>query len=165
MGLFDFLKEKQPEPEFPTTLGAPAGGTLVAMEDIPDPVFSTGVLGVCCGVEPAQGKVYAPADCKVVQLADTLHALNLEAGGADILIHVGVDTVNMKGDGFSGKVKAGQIVKKGELLLTMDLDKIRAAGCSSVVIMAVTNTDDLASVEAVGTGAVAPGDDVLRLTR
>lgn len=169
MGLFDFLKktpEAAPAPvTFPAVLGAPARGTFVAMADIPDPVFSTGVLGQCMGVEPDEGKVYAPIDGKITQLADTLHAVGLEAGGIEILIHVGVDTVEMKGDGFSGKVKVGQSVKKGELLLTLDLDKVRAAGHPTTVIMAVTNTDDFASVEPVGVGKVMPGGDTLRISK
>ena len=166
MGLFNFLKAKEPEifePEFPTALGAPAKGSFVAMADIPDPAFSGGLLGPCCGVDPAEGKVYAPADCKVTQLTDTLHALGLEAGGVEILIHVGVDTVCMNGDGFSGKVKLGQTLRKGELIMTMDLNKIQAAGYAPTVIMAVTNADEVASVESVGTGPLAPGDVVLQL--
>ena len=116
-------------------------------------------------MEPSEGKVYAPIDSKVSQLTDTLHAIGLEAGGMEILIHVGVDTVDMNGDGFSNTVKVGQTVKKGDLLLTMDLDKIRAAGHAATVIMAVTNSDDFASVAEVGSGSVQPGEDVLRISK
>lgn len=165
MALFDFLKGKgMPIPAaatFPAALGATAKGTFVAMEQIPDPAFSQGILGVCCGIDPSEGKIYAPTNGKISQLADTLHAVGIESGGMEILIHVGVDTVDMNGDGFAAAVKMGQIVKKGELLLTMDLDKIQAAGHPATVITAVTNSDDFVSVEAVAQGTVAPGEDVL----
>lgn len=168
MGFFDFMKGKekgQPAAPaaFPTTLGAPAKGSFVPMEQIPDEVFSAGVLGICCGVDPAEGKVYAPMDGKITQVADTLHAIGIAASGAEVLIHVGVDTVDMNGDGFSGKVKVGQRVKKGDLLLTMDLEKIKAAGHPATVILAVTNTDDLAAVKPAAEGPVQPGDAVLSL--
>ena len=167
MGLFDFLKNKEAPAEvtFPAVLGATAKGDCLPMEKIPDPVFSTGVLGQCCGIDPTEGKVYAPIDGKIVQVADTLHAVGLEAAGIEILIHVGVDTVDMNGDGFTSSLKVGQSVKKGDLLLTMDLDKIRAAGHPATVITVVTNSDDFASVEAVAQGAVAPGDDILRISK
>jgi len=165
MGLFHIFKSKEtPAPvTFPATLGAASKGTYVPMAQIPDEMFSQGIMGMCCGVEPSEGKVYAPIDCKVSQLTDTLHAIGLEAGGIEILIHVGVDTVDMNGDGFANSVKPGQTVKKGELLLTMDLEKIKAAGHPATVIMAVTNTDDFTSVEEVGSGSVLAGDDALRV--
>ncbi len=167
MGLFDFMKGKeQPAPvTFPAALGAAANGTFVPMDQITDEVFSSGVLGVCCGVEPNEGKVYAPVDGTISELADTLHAIGIEAGGIEILIHVGVDTVEMKGDGFDAMVKKGQRVKKGDLLLTMDLDKIRAAGHMATVIMAVTNTDDFAGVVPIPSEAVRSGDEILRVTK
>ena len=116
-------------------------------------------------MDPGEGRVYAPIDATVTQLTDTLHAVGLEAGGMEILIHVGVDTVEMNGEGFTNTVKEGQQVKKGELLLTMDLDKIREAGHPATVILAVTNTDDFAGVEETGSGAVQPGDGVLRVNK
>lgn len=169
MALFDFLKGDKKEPPapitFPVALEAVAKGDCVPMEKIPDPVFSTGVLGYCCGINPTEGKVYAPVDGKISQVADSLHAIGIEAAGMELLIHVGVDTVDMKGDGFSSKVKLNQTVKKGDLLLTMDLDKIRAAGHETTVILAVTNTDDFASVEVIANGPVQPGSGVLRISK
>lgn len=168
MGFLDRFKKDggQAEPAaFPALLGAPAKGTFVPMEQIPDEVFSTGVLGVCCGIDPEEGRVCAPIDGKIGQLADTLHAVGIEAGGMEVLIHVGVDTVEMNGDGFRAAVRAGQTVQKGEALLTMDLDKIRAAGHPATVIMAVTNSDDFARVEPVASGAVAPGENVLKISK
>ncbi|MCI9305609.1 MAG: PTS transporter subunit EIIC [Lachnospiraceae bacterium] len=159
-------KTEEPKPAvipFPDTLGSVAQGTFVPMNDIPDPTFSQGVLGMCCGVEPEIGKVYAPMDGTIIQLADTLHAVGIEAGGVELLIHVGVDTVEMKGDGFKSHIKEGQTVKKGELLLTIDLDKIKAAGHPATIMTAITNSDDLTSVEAAASGQLKPGDPIMRL--
>ncbi len=148
---------------FPDVLGSVAQGVFVPMEEIPDPTFSQGVLGICCGVEPETGKVYSPMDGKIIQLADTLHAVGIEAEGVELLIHVGIDTVEMKGDGFRSHVKEGQTVKKGDLLLTMDLEKIKAAGHPATIMVAVTNSDDLACVEAAASGQLKPGDQLMRL--
>ena len=170
MAFFDFLKGKNisvspAAVSFPAGLGAPVGGTFVPMSRIPDEVFSTGVLGICCGIEPVVGKVCAPIDGKIRQLADTLHAVGLEAGGIEILIHVGVDTVEMNGDGFKGLVRVGQNVKKRDLLLTMDLAKIHQAGHPATVIMAVTNSDDFSRVEGTVSGAVPCGGEILRVEK
>lgn len=148
---------------FPDVLGAVAQGSFVPMEEIPDPTFSQGVLGVCCGIDPELGKVYSPMDGKISQLADTLHAVGIEAEGVELLIHVGIDTVEMKGDGFRSHIKEGQTVKKGDLLLTMDLEKIKATGHPATIMVAVTNSDDLASVETVASGQLKPGDQLMCL--
>ena len=148
---------------FPDVLGAAAQGTFVPMEEIPDPTFSQGVLGVCCGIEPETGKVYSPMDGTISQLADTLHAIGIEAGGVELLIHVGIDTVGMNGNGFKSHITEGQTVKKGDLLLTMDLEKIKAAGHPATIMVIVTNSDDLSSVEASASGKLMPGDPLMRL--
>ena len=150
---------------FPNMLGAAAQGTFVPMEKIPDPTFSEGVLGTCCGIEPENGNVYAPMDGTICQLADTLHAVGMEADGVELLIHVGIDTVSMKGDGFKSHVKEGQAVKKGDLLLTMDLKKVKAAGHPATIMVIVTNSDDLESVEAAASKKLMPGDPLMRLNK
>ena len=99
-------------------------------------------------------------------LSGTGHALGImTTAGVEVLIHVGVDTVEMKGDGFSPKVKEGDKVKKGDLLLEMDLDKIAAAAHPAVVITVVTNTDDFKDVEVVASGAVEPGADLIKISK
>ena len=170
MGILDFVKGKVSAEAaevitFPAILGAASKGTFVDMEQIPDEVFSAGVLGVCCGVDPEEGEVYAPISGRISQVADTLHAIGIEAAGIELLIHVGVDTVEMNGEGFQPMVKAGQNVKKGDLLLKMDMDKIHDAGYSAVVITAVTNSDDFSNVESVAAGHVKVGDDLLRVSK
>ena len=171
MGFFDFLKKSAApaapaEPTFPMMLAADAKGAFVPMENIPDEVFAQGILGTCCGIDPSEGKVFAPAGGEITQAPDSGHALGIMAdGGVEILIHVGVDTVEMKGDGFSPKVKVGDKVKKGDLLLEMDLGKIAAAGHPAVVITAVTNTDDFKAVEVVASGNVEPGADLIKVSK
>lgn len=171
MGFFDFLKKSAApaapaEPTFPMMLAADAKGAFVPMENIPDEVFAQGILGTCCGIDPSEGKVFAPAGGEITQAPDSGHALGIMAdGGVEILIHVGVDTVEMKGDGFSPKVKVGDKVKKGDLLLEMDLGKIAAAGHPAVVITVVTNTDDFKAVEVVASGDIEPGADLIKVSK
>ena len=155
MGLFDMFKKKDAAPSFPVVLAADAAGAFVKMEDIPDEVFAQGILGQGCGIDPSEGKVYAPCDGEITQAPDTLHAFGITTPGG----------VEMKGDGFESKVKLGSKVTKGQLLLTMDLDKIKAAGHPAVVITVVTNTDDFASVDVVASGNVNPGDDMMKVNK
>ena len=171
MGFFDFLKKPAAPaapaaPAFPLVLAADAKGTVVPMEQIPDEVFAQGILGQCCGIDPTEGKVYAPIDGEITQAPDSGHALGIQGvGDVEVLIHVGVDTVEMKGDGFSPKVKVGDKIKKGDLLLEMDLGKIAAAGHPAVVITVITNTDDFAGVEVVASGTVEPGADLIKISK
>ena len=169
MGFLDFLKKKedvQQAPVWPAIIGAECKGTVVPMENIPDEVFSQGILGQCIGIDPAEGKVFAPVDGEITQAPDSGHALGLmSTGGVEVLIHVGVDTVDMNGDGFTPRVKEGDKVKKGQLLLEMDLDKIAAAKHPAVVITVITNTDEFAAVEGVASGTVEPGADLLKISK
>ena len=167
MAIFDFLKEKKMREEtvitFPALLGAVSRGQYVKMKEIPDEIFSTGVLGTCCGVEPEEGKVYAPIGGKISQVADTLHAVGIKAGGIELLIHVGIDTVSMNGDGVESKVKQGQMVRKGEELLLIDLKKIADAGHPATVITVVTNTHEFAEVRQAAVGNVEAGATLLKV--
>ncbi len=165
MGLFDSLKNKKNEPQGPVVAGAVTAGTFVPMAEIPDEAFAGGILGPCCGIEPADGQIYAPFDAKVVSvIQDSKHALGLLGpGGAEVLIHAGIDTVEMNGDGFTLHVKEGQKVRKGQPLLTMDLERVRAAGHPAVVIMAVTNSDRFAGQTWLAEGELTQGDDILRI--
>lgn len=145
---------------------SPAKGRAVPMEQIPDAVFSSGALGICCGIEPEEGVITAPLNGEIVQLSDTLHAVGIQGeNGAEILIHVGVDTVEMKGDGFAAFVKVGDQVHTGQKLLTMALDKIKAAGHERTVIIAVTNSDDFSKIELTADGMVQAGEELLTLEK
>lgn len=166
MALFDRFrkKEKVEENVKETVIVSPTEGKVVPMEEIPDPVFSQGVLGTCCGVMPEEGKVFAPINGEIVQVSDTKHAVGIAgANGLELIIHVGIDTVDMEGDGFTVNVKKGDPVKKGDLILTMDLDKIKAAGHPDLVILAVTNPGENKEAKLVANENVKPGEDLFQI--
>lgn len=143
-------------------LGAPVKGKAVPLSEVNDPTFAEEMLGKGMAVIPAEGKIYAPADGEIGMVFDTLHAVSLVSEeGTEILIHVGLDTVKMNGEGFTGHVKAGDKVKKGDLLLEIDLDKVKAAGYDTITPMLVCNTMDYASVEGVTGKDVEAGDDAV----
>ena len=147
------------------TLVTPIVGDVVALADVNDPVFSSGAMGQGIAVKPSQGVVYAPADAEVSIAFPTGHAFGLKtADGAEVLIHVGIDTVSMNGDGFEAKVAQGDKVKAGDVLGTFDSNKIAAAGLDDTTMVIVTNTADYASVAPVATGSVAKGDAVIEVT-
>lgn len=150
-------------------IGAPIAGEAVSLSQVNDETFSTGVLGKGVAILPAEGKVYAPFDGKVETLPDSFHALGLSAdNGVGLLIHVGLETVGLKGKHFKPHVKEGQTIKKGDLLLEFDLAAIAAAGFDTVTPVIVTNADDYADVIAENiskeTGkTVKVQDDVIRI--
>ena len=146
------------------TLVTPIVGDVVALADVNDPVFSSGAMGQGIAVKPSQGVVYAPADAEVSIAFPTGHAFGLKTtDGAEVLIHVGIDTVTMNGDGFEAKVTQGDKVKAGDVLGTFDSNKIAAAGLDDTTMVIVTNTADYASVAPVATGSVAKGDAVIEV--
>ncbi|EGL46262.1 sucrose-specific PTS transporter subunit IIBC [Streptococcus anginosus] len=146
------------------TIVSPIVGQMVDLKDVNDPVFSSGAMGQGVAVKPSEGVVYAPADAEVTIAFATGHAYGLKTTkGAEILIHVGIDTVSMNGDGFDQKVAQGDKVKAGDVLGTFDAAKIAAAGLDDTTMVIVTNTADYASVTPVAEGTVAKGDAVIEL--
>ena len=142
----------------------PIVGDVVALSNVNDPVFSSGAMGQGIAVKPSQDVVYAPADAEVTIVFPTGHAYGLRtANGAEILIHVGIDTVSMNGEGFNHKVAQGDKVKAGDVLGTFDSAKIAAAGLDNTTMVIVTNTADFASVNPVASGSVAKGDAVIEV--
>ncbi len=145
-------------------LGAPMKGKAVELKEVSDPTFGEGMLGKGVAIIPTEGKVYAPADGEIGLVFDTLHALSLiSAEGAEILIHVGLDTVRMKGEAFEAHVQTGDSVKKGDLLLTVDLEKIKAAGYDTITPVVICNTDDYEDVQVMSAESVEPCEEVLKL--
>lgn len=129
----------------PGVLVAPAGGRVIAMDEVPDPVFAGGMLGEGCGVWPDGDVVYAPLDGTVT--AAMSHAVGIAGDdGAGALVHVGVDTVEMGGDGFELFVAAGTHVRAGQPLVRIDRGKIAAAGHPDCVVLAVSNAGELGGV-------------------
>ncbi len=146
------------------TIISPVVGQAVALADVNDPVFASGAMGQGIAIKPTEGVVYAPADAEVTIAFATGHAYGLKTtNGAEILIHVGIDTVSMNGEGFDQKVSQGSKVKAGDVLGTFDSAKIAAAGLDDTTMVIVTNTADYASVMPVATGAVAKGDAIIEV--
>ena len=142
----------------------PIVGDVVALSNVNDPVFSSGAMGQGIAVKPSEDVVYAPADAEVTIVFPTGHAYGLKtANGAEILIHVGIDTVTMNGEGFEQKVSQGDKVKAGDVLGTFDSNKIAAAGLDDTTMVIVTNTADYASVTPVASGSVVKGDAIIEV--
>ncbi len=145
------------------TFIAPMTGTAVAMTSVSDPVFASEAMGKGEAIEPTEGKVFSPVDGSVTVLAETGHAIGLLSNaGAEILIHIGIDTVELAGKPFTPHVKVGQTVKKGDLIMEVDLDAVVAAGKKTTTMVVVTNTDEYASVTGHD-GAVKAGDPFIDL--
>ena len=143
---------------------APVKGNVIAREDIPDPTFAAGVLGDGVGIEPSEGVVVAPCDGEISSVTDTCHAIGITgAEDMEILIHVGIDTVNMQGDGFNLLVSEGDKVKAGQKLLTFDMDKIRAAGYSTTTAVLLTNSDDYEDFKVLRKGQADFGEELLSI--
>lgn len=114
---------------------------------------------------PSEGKIYAPADGEVTVVFDTLHAITMTTDqGAELLIHIGLDTVTLKGAPFTAHVAAGDHVKKGDLLLDADLEKIQEAGLQIITPVLVCNTDEYNKISILKEGEVSPGEDVLQIS-
>lgn len=146
-------EEKPVAEEQEKILYAPVKGNVIPREEIPDETFASGVLGDGVGIEPEEGLVVAPFDGEISSVTDTRHAVGITGPGEmEVLIHVGVNTVNMQGDGFTLLVKEGDTVKAGQKLLTFDIDKIKAAGYSTTTAVLVTNSDDYESCTVEKTG-------------
>ncbi|RXJ02053.1 PTS glucose transporter subunit IIA [Anaerobacillus alkaliphilus] len=134
------LKEKQTD----ETIVAPLTGTVKRLEDVPDPVFSQKMMGDGVAIDPSEGKVVSPVDGEIIQFFHTKHAIGIRSKtGLEILIHVGLETVTMNGEGFTGHVEEGDKVKVGDTLITFDLDLIREKAASTITPIVITNGDVL----------------------
>lgn len=152
----------KPEQKVDTTLYAHLSGTVVPMEEVQDEVFASGVLGQGVAIEPSEGNLYAPADCVVDNLFDTKHAIGLMTDdGLELLLHIGINTVKLKGEFFEAHVKTGQRVKTGDLLISFDMEKIRQAGYLCTTPMIVCNSDDGKEVKVLASGKVQAGTALL----
>ncbi|HFU1090059.1 TPA: PTS glucose transporter subunit IIA [Streptococcus suis] len=148
------------------TLVSPLSGDVVALENVNDPVFSSGAMGKGLAVKPIEGVVYAPADAEVTIAFETGHAYGLKtASGAEILIHIGIDTVSMNGNGFEKLVAAGDKVKAGAPLAKFDAAKIAEAGLDDTTMIIVTNTADFTEVAPLAEGTIAHGADFLKVVK
>ncbi|HEM5174731.1 TPA: PTS glucose transporter subunit IIA [Streptococcus suis] len=148
------------------TLVSPLSGDVVALENVNDPVFSSGAMGKGLAVKPSEGVVYAPADAEVTIAFETGHAYGLKtASGAELLIHIGIDTVSMNGNGFEKLVAAGDKVKAGTPIAKFDATKIAEAGLDDTTMIIVTNTADFAEVSPLAEGTIAHGANFLKVAK
>ena len=157
-------KEEAPKavPAGDKTVVSPLRGKTVPLSEVNDAVFSQKVLGDGVAVQPTEGKVCAPVDGVISSLFDTCHAMGLESDdGLELLIHVGIDTVNLQGRHFKAHAKTGDRVKKGDVLITFDLEAIKNEGYDTITPVLVSNSDDFSAVEAVTGRDVKPGDVIL----
>ena len=139
MGLFSKKKELD--------LYAPITGELIDITEVKDQVFSQKILGDGVAIEPKEGVLYAPFDCEVIQLFHTLHAIGLKAKDLEILVHIGMDTVELNGEGFKGFVNEGDHVKKGQKLIEFDIDYIKSKGKEATTPIVITNMDLVKSLD------------------
>mgnify|MGYP000756635576 FL=1 len=173
------VEETKPEPEqnsAPAEKAAGSGecltlcthmnGTAIPLEEVEDEVFSQKILGDGIAIRPAEGKLYAPCDGTIETVFDTRHAVNMtSADGVEILMHIGIDTVKLEGKYFEAHVSDGQAVKKGDLLISFDMEAITAAGYKLTTPMLVCNVDDYAAVTPVAQGTVSVGTTAIQITK
>ena len=161
MGFFKKLFGKKTDDFY-----APMAGKAVPITEVPDPTFAEGMLGNGIAIEPAEGKVYAPCDATVDMMFTTGHAVSLVAdNGAEILIHVGLETVSLEGKPFTVHATNGDKVKKGQLLIEVDLDTIKAAGLPTITPMVVCNTDEYPTFDTFVGKDVTNEDVVIALAK
>ena len=163
--MLGFFKKKKSEPE-KEVIYAPISGEAVESKEINDPTFAEEMLGKGMAIRPLEGKVYAPADGTVTMVFETKHAISMTTKeGAEILLHIGLDTVSLKGEHFTVHVTENASVKKGDLLLTFDKEAIEEAGYDTISPVVVCNTDAYQSIRMIAAGIVKAGDPVLELKK
>lgn len=147
-----------------TTLAAPVSGKAVPLASIKDEVFASGAMGKGAAIEPNEGQIVAPADGKVLMTYPTGHAIGIQTkDGAEVLIHIGMDTVELQGKGFETLVKKDQLIQKGQVLVKFDLAAIKKAGYETTIPMVVTNSKNYHDIVQVREGPVNVGDEILKL--
>ena len=150
--MLGFLQKKK-------VLLSPMNGEIVPLSQVPDEVFSTKMMGDGFAVIPTDGRVVAPADGSIMKVFRTKHALILQSNsGLDLIIHIGLDTVQMNGEGFHILVSEGQTVKAGDPLMEVDLAAVKAAGKETISPVVITNVDDIKGVE-IRTGVKKAGEE------
>lgn len=153
--------EAEPE-NLEKVIYAPVQGNVIPRESIPDETFASGVLGDGVGIEPETGEVVAPFNGEISSVTETRHAIGISGpGGMELLIHVGVDTVKMNGDGFTLLVSEGDKVKAGQKLMTFDISRIKAAGFSTTTAVLLTNSDDYRSCNVVKAGVTKQMEKII----
>lgn len=147
-----------------TVLSAHLSGKIVPLDDVEDEAFSARVLGDGAAIEPTEGRLYSPCNGRVDMVFDTKHAVNIISDdGCEILLHIGIDTVKLGGEFFESHVSDGQKVKKGDLLITFDIDEIRNAGYKTVTPMIICNAEDYSLVSLLKNGTITHGEKIIEV--
>jgi PTS system beta-glucosides-specific IIC component len=147
-------------------IGAPVAGIVVPVTDVDDKVFASKTLGDGVGIQPTENQVFSPVAGTVATVTKTGHAFGIKTTtGVEVLVHIGIDTVQMKGDGFEVAVSKGQTVEKGDLLATVDFDKVRAAGFDTTTVVTVTNTKAMTAVTPITGETATVGAPIIDVTR
>lgn len=145
-------------------LEAPLIGKLISIEEVPDEVFAGKMVGDGVAIEPVEGKVVSPVDGEIIQVFPTKHAIGIKSNnGIEILIHVGLETVSLEGKSFETHINVGDKVKKGQLILTFDLDYIKANAKSTISPIVITNMDNVEKLEKTKPGKIGENDIILKI--
>ncbi|MFS0865134.1 PTS glucose transporter subunit IIA [Fredinandcohnia sp. 179-A 10B2 NHS] len=149
------------------TLFAPVSGKVLALEEVPDPVFSQKMMGDGLAIEPTEGKVVSPVKGEIIQLFPTKHAIGIKTEiGLELLIHIGLETVSMKGEGFTAHISEGDKVEVGTPLVTFDLELVKEKAASTITPMVITNYDDVVgSFDKAASGQVTGGQTELAVVK
>lgn len=143
---------------------APIDGVAIEIGAVADPMFALELLGTSAAIEPTSSELRSPVSGVVTALPDSLHAVGITSdGGAEVLVHAGIDTIALRGKPFSPAVRIGDRVEAGDLLCTIDLEDIRKAGHATTVVVIVTNSGDYGSVEKADPGPIGAGDHLMHV--
>lgn len=163
MGLFDSFKKKDKNNPI---LKAYENGNVCPLKEVNDPTFAKEILGPGVAIIPEDGVLASPCDGTVSLVADTCHAVSITAdNGAEILMHLGIDTVELKGEHFEALAKVDQKVKAGDILIKFDIDAIKEKGYDVVTPLIVCNYSDFSNIETIADGNVKVGDDLLKVEK
>jgi PTS system beta-glucosides-specific IIC component len=147
-------------------IGSPVAGMCVPITEVSDPTFGHEILGKGVAIRPTDGKVYAPCDATVDMAFETGHAISLLTDyGAEILVHIGLETVSLKGKHFNVHVSTGDIVTKGTLILEFDIDAVAAAGYDTIIPIVVCNSDAFSVIHTFTGKQVVPGDTIIQMDK
>lgn len=142
---------------------APCNGKLVALKDVPDPVFSQEMMGKGMAIIPEDGEMKAPLDGTLLVIPETKHAFGIEQGKLDVLVHIGIDTVVLKGEGFTTAKTVGGEVKRGETIIQTDLEVIVSKAKSTIVPIVLTNMEEVDSVKYQSLGKITTDDWIMKV--
>lgn len=164
--MFDKLKEALGLKDKISTILAPIEGYACPLREVNDPTFGQEILGKGIAIKPSKGRVVSPIDGTVELVFDTKHAVSITGdSGEEILIHIGIDTVNLKGKYFTTHVKAGDKVKAGDLLVEFDMEQIKESGYDTITPIIICNSGEYKEINAIPSKEVKELDDIINIKK